>query len=1398
MTSPGGDSINLAALWIPVMPETSQIGTEMEKAGKQAKQSFEQGFNSAGSSPEALGSSFGAKLQESIGKGLKGIELPLGLGTAIDKLGGDIDKNLVNKLKNEAGKALTDYRKQWDELSQATQKYTQQYEALDVAQARSGAADYRILLERAAGWDQLTKSQKDSLVTQYGEADAIDHVAVKASVMLPLLTEQTAAHKELTEAQGNAGAAYEEMNKHQASAGESLGNYTSKAKELKAAVDDGAGSNAIMAGIMGGAVVAGAGLAAKGVEALIDAVKDGFEEGVDAAKEFADKMVELGETYEGLEHQVTEFAGGSDEALEKLTGRAQAVFGSLDVAGADTGKTMAQFASILNAEPGPALDLLTKHVEELQGRFTDLKAQNLATIFADFKVPLEDTDSALASLLQNSRNSGQDLGVFVQSLSGAAADTLREAGLNIQQAGAFLGDISKTGVPANTVITSMASIMKEAKKEGLDFKDGMKAAGDQLKALGDTAAGQDLAETLFGTRRWAVAIQAVQSYTDVVRQGPDAFNASSSSIDDFLQRTEDLGNKWEEVKHKAEEAFLPVGEKALGLVSHAMDSIIGYVKTHMDTIKHDIQQGGVYFIQFAAQVQQMAIGVLEFFAPIVNAVDSIMGAAITSLGAFAQVSGDVLSHIPGFHDIGDGLINAGKAAEGFGQGLDKINVGQKMKDVASWLKQHQIDVGDATQKWIDFGDHVGDALDTASDRAQAFAQNNPALAAVPGASLAFGAGAPAGLPTGVPGLPKGAASASGPGVGSAADASADPATVTGHHVADWDAIAAKEGGGQWNITYTTGVPEGGGLQIKQGTWDQYGGPALTGTEKPYQATKEQQEEIAERILNGWNGIPGQGPAAWDNGRTYVEKHATGGAPGRYIGNGSGSKDDVAALLKRGEYVWDTDTMDKYGWLITAMHQGTSGYDQGGGTSPNGGILGAPEQDFSVNGVTAQGASNGAAQILQAFAQWFNDNIEPVKELAGYDRGGHGLGDKSNHASGTALDINWSDFTALQGHGADAGSHFSPAQMQEISQELTALGMTWGQYWTPDSRDPGHFELGGADYAQKGPQNIGGLPSAANGALPGGKNGGLYPGLPGQYGGNGVYGGETDDTVYESQQAVQSARDEQTRVNHEADVAQRKVDDLKAELAKGDPKAGQVGPLGGVIAETPEETAAWATKQKELNDQLSDATFTLSQARQAASEQTGKVTHAETKAQEDMYKKPKGSGTGESGEAKAGETLGGGLLAGIGQELGIGDILGKSPMDWGIVKLFTGLFKYADGLGDAIFGKTAAGNSFLGMGGPEGAGAGMAQGALGSIGLKLPSLSGGPNVQPGPGPTPFGTGGPLPGPASAPGATTIIHGDVNPINVSPNVDPAAILGPVQEQQNSTNSSAFQFSGGLPAP
>ncbi|KAA9161799.1 LysM peptidoglycan-binding domain-containing protein [Amycolatopsis acidicola] len=66
---------------------------------------------------------------------------------------------------------------------------------------------------------------------------------------------------------------------------------------------------------------------------------------------------------------------------------------------------------------------------------------------------------------------------------------------------------------------------------------------------------------------------------------------------------------------------------------------------------------------------------------------------------------------------------------------------------------------------------------------------------------------------------------------------------------NWDAIAQCESGGNWSTN--TGNGYYGGLQFTQSTWKAYGG-----TGSPQGASREQQIQVAERVLQG------QGVGAW--------------------------------------------------------------------------------------------------------------------------------------------------------------------------------------------------------------------------------------------------------------------------------------------------------------------------------------------------------------------------------------------------------------------------------------------------------------------------------------------------------------------------------------------------------
>ncbi|MFD2417420.1 transglycosylase family protein [Amycolatopsis pigmentata] len=93
---------------------------------------------------------------------------------------------------------------------------------------------------------------------------------------------------------------------------------------------------------------------------------------------------------------------------------------------------------------------------------------------------------------------------------------------------------------------------------------------------------------------------------------------------------------------------------------------------------------------------------------------------------------------------------------------------------------------------------------------------------------------------------------------------------------NWDAIAQCESGGNWSAN--TGNSFYGGLQFTQPTWKAYGG-----TGSPQNASRDQQIQVAERVLQG------QGIGAWPvcgarggSTQSYSGTHTQGSTPKKSV------------------------------------------------------------------------------------------------------------------------------------------------------------------------------------------------------------------------------------------------------------------------------------------------------------------------------------------------------------------------------------------------------------------------------------------------------------------------------------------------------------------------------------
>lgn len=110
---------------------------------------------------------------------------------------------------------------------------------------------------------------------------------------------------------------------------------------------------------------------------------------------------------------------------------------------------------------------------------------------------------------------------------------------------------------------------------------------------------------------------------------------------------------------------------------------------------------------------------------------------------------------------------------------------------------------------------------------------------------------------------------------------------------------------------------------------------------------------------------------------------------------------------------------------------------------------------SADGLWKVTVARAAAPSFEAIIRWWDENIEPVEQLGGYNyreiRGKEGTGVVSNHGSGTAIDVNWDK------HPWKARGTIAAAKMALLRAKAATLGLRWGGDYK-NNADEMHFEV----------------------------------------------------------------------------------------------------------------------------------------------------------------------------------------------------------------------------------------------------------------------------------------------------------------------------------------------------
>ncbi len=338
-----------------------------------------------------------------------------------------------------------------------------------------------------------------------------------------------------------------------------------------------------------------------------------------------------------------------------------------------------------------------------------------------------------------------------------------------------------------------------------------------------------------------------------------------------------------------------------------------------------------------------------------------------------------------------------------------------------------------------------------------------------------------------------------------------PSGMPGGDDLNWDALAAKESGGNWGIN--TGNGYYGGLQFDQSTWAQYGGTAFA--PNAAMATREQQIQVAQRAMQARGGPQSLWP------QNYGQLSTGGGQGGMPAGMTSGSGLNLSTIpIAAQKYA--NDCIDASARIILSHSGVNMSEDQLKGVIAPGGSIesqaaGMNQLDPAGRFVPMQGSGGSPAAMFAAIKASIDNgvgsilNVAPGSSIAGRNfADGHfiaatgynpdGTINLSDTAGGTQYPVSAADaFQATRGRGIVAGTGLGPARGMPGVQEAgygTGGPFPGPRGGTPGFPMPGGNGMPGPGGGTPGFPMPGGLTDTGSptpqGSQPGGPGGGWQP------------------------------------------------------------------------------------------------------------------------------------------------------------------------------------------------------------------------------------------------------------------------------------------------------------------
>lgn len=426
-----------------------------------------------------------------------------------------------------------------------------------------------------------------------------------------------------------------------ANTGSAIGQLSLLDKKLKESLGVANATSTGMTAKLGPKMVAGAGLAAVGVAAVV------------AGKQLFDLGKDLDTAYD----KIRVGTGATGKRLDKLKADFRSVASSVPDDFDTVGKSIAGLNTRLDLSGKPLRRMSRNMLNLSRITETDLEGniKSVSRAFQDWDVPVKKQTRSLNGLFRLSQKGGGDVSELAENIQ-KFGSPLRNLGFDISEAAAMFATFEKAGVNTQTMVPglklALANLTAPTDKlkgslDSLDVAIGNPKKGLQqvMDLLGDKSKLKatdkiNLAMQVFGKRAGADMAEAVKQGRFNVDNMVKTFKHGSDTIGKTTRDTNDFGENMAIFGNKIKIAFAPLADVVFNAVGKLSAALAGLkINQYVHDVRHFMKTNEDFKDVLAAvKVGLKAFGVVAKFAFSILK-DSLKGAWTYAKGVFQAMRG---------------------------------------------------------------------------------------------------------------------------------------------------------------------------------------------------------------------------------------------------------------------------------------------------------------------------------------------------------------------------------------------------------------------------------------------------------------------------------------------------------------------------------------------------------------------------------------------------------------------------------------------------------------------------------------------------------------------------------------------------------------------------------------